>query len=1395
MKIWTVPLNNDMILKMGAGREVTNTSRLMNTNNLYDRDKEFAEDVKRNGNNIFSQKLFGTIIGGFDSRSTDTTSKFGYITMTVPYISPLSYAGKSAPLSKILDIENIEVDKLVRGKSLLIIPTDYKTVIATLGNKAKPVQLNFTEYKKLTCFLIPIEIFNEYKIILSNQIILSGAFAFSFLLSSLNLDIIENELNNTFANYSASDKTKSIATRYKYVKSALINGSITDCILWYYPVIPVEYRSYQTGGETHVPLDVINVLYNSLLILNNTVKESILYKIQHPEPNFCNTISNIVNKYKCVDDYSQNNFINDLFTMCKKYFDYFTSEVFLNTINELQTNILDEYLFNKRTKTKAFTEVPYEHPNEQSIAQRMGGKEGFVRDSVTDRRIDFSGRSVITVNPDLELDEISIPYDILKKWFLKGIKSKIKNRLKNSNFPPTTYTDSIINTAILDYRHHHAVLYKSDNDDLTENLDKIFREEIYNYTEEVCKHCRVVDIRYPSLHRWNVMGAKIVPDYINKSIGIHPLIVSAYNADFDGDQKSLFNISTPKAIEEVDNVMLFSKNAYDAHGNPRHMPTQECITGLYVATKMEEGSEPTRTFTSVNHLKNEYKLGRVDIDAVVKISTTEEISTVGRFILNSDLPIPIEPIIKETKAKGLTKKGVSKLLGQLIELSSDDNDKLRYYHDYIKDFGFKVITKYGLSLGLSDLIEPKNKEELIKTYEEDYLKISNQDLNIKEKYDVQIERGMKFSYDMLDAVKKTLQPDNPVRLLVDSGSRGSWTGIVQLIGARGIMEDPYGNYLPKAVTTNFCSGISIADGVIGSYGGANGSVSKSRLTADTGALARNLAYALHTLNITQGDCGDTEGYLIQPCLHHKVIRDELGNLYILNGYTKELIFTFGITTLKDTNIKVTYDGDVLYDKIAVYNFYHKRILDKYLWNTIPAISEFVNNNINKLDIPYILNTDFNIEYMDINHFKIYDRNQNLIINYQRDYKINDFIGRVLIDGTYITSNNIDVLKEKLTDSPHGIFIRSPLSCKSPNGICSKCFGLSYTDYPKTLVPVGSAVGMLVAHIIGELLTQASMRVFHTGGTALGGSTKTLFSEAKKIIQNKIVLNKDMSEKVKKVSDAFKYNLDSDFIPSVINGVQELYKEHKAIPSGLPKHLTYEDLGMIYYGAYLDITKAVLNTFKELFIQEGSDMESIYAEVVIKQMMSVVNIVNSGDTKLYKGSDVTWFEFCTQNRDIVRLGLKPAVCIPVKYSLNKMSSSVGTDNAYLKASFDNFKRSLITSTYNYGVTYNDSDNDNIAPILFGQKYNVGKELTKKLLQVYTEINNNLPKYTKINLENTYIEADTDNSTPEIIETDIYDDIFNFDNPPETVKEDTIEDTTVVLDENPVLETSFGGRKEE
>ncbi len=468
----------------------------------------------------------------------------------------------------------------------------------------------------------------------------------------------------------------------------------------------------------------------------------------------------------------------------------------------------------------------------KSLADMLKGKQGRFRQNLLGKRVDYSGRSVIVVGPELDLDECGLP----KKMALEIFKPFIIQKILNKD---------------LAYNVKGATKMIDEKDD-----------EVWPILEDVVKGRVVLLNRAPTLHRLGIQAFK--PVLIEgEAIRIHPMVCSAFNADFDGDQMAVHLPLSDKAQEEAKRLMLSSENLLKpATGTPIVSPSQDMVLGCYWMTQAEDDQKGEgKIFGSPKEAKLALDYEKINIRAKIKVRIDGEIveTTAGRVIFNQALPDDIE---YQNEAMGSGKlKGVVADIIKKYEPS-----KAHHMLDEIKNLGYKYATLSGVSWGMDDLIIPEKKHDVIAAAEkknEEVEEYYEQGLfSEEEKSDKIVEIWTKAKNEIEDLVPEALPEYGSVLTITDSGSRGSWSQPIQMAGMKGLVVNPSGDVIELPVKSSFKEGFDVLEYFISTHGARKGTVDTALRTASAGYLTRRLVDVSHEVIVTEEDCGDDEGIVL-----------------------------------------------------------------------------------------------------------------------------------------------------------------------------------------------------------------------------------------------------------------------------------------------------------------------------------------------------------------------------------------------------------------------------------------------------------------------------------------------------------------------------------------------------
>ncbi|HVW07934.1 MAG TPA: DNA-directed RNA polymerase subunit beta', partial [Bryobacteraceae bacterium] len=512
----------------------------------------------------------------------------------------------------------------------------------------------------------------------------------------------------------------------------------------------------------------------------------------------------------------------------------------------------------------------------KSLSDTLKGKQGRFRQNLLGKRVDYSGRSVIVVGPELKLHQCGLP----KKMALELFKPFIYHRLEQ--------------------RGHCTTIKQAK--ELVEQQDPV----VWDILEEVIKDHPILLNRAPTLHRLGIQAFEPVL-VEGKAIKLHPLTCTAFNADFDGDQMAVHIPLSPEAQIEASTLMLASNNILSpAHGGPIAIPTQDMVLGVYYLTKARLGTKGEgRTFASTDDVMIALEMGEVETLTPIKLRYTGKVidlmkafdnqnvlhtepiefvkqymeTTVGRVILNDALPEDM-PFVNGL----LKKKGLAQLV-QHCYLKFGLATTVQML-DEIKKLGFLYATRAGISIGIDDMVVPGSKQRLVKDAEKAVIEVQQQyqegAITQGERYNKIIEIWSKVTERVADEMFKSMEEDdrtgrylNPIYIMADSGARGSKQQIRQVSGMRGLMAKPSGEIIETPITANFREGLNVLQYFISTHGARKGLADTALKTADSGYLTRRLCDVAQDVIVTELDCGTSDGIYVEPIIESGEIIEPL----------------------------------------------------------------------------------------------------------------------------------------------------------------------------------------------------------------------------------------------------------------------------------------------------------------------------------------------------------------------------------------------------------------------------------------------------------------------------------------------------------------------------------------
>ena len=531
----------------------------------------------------------------------------------------------------------------------------------------------------------------------------------------------------------------------------------------------------------------------------------------------------------------------------KKLLEFHAPEVIVRNEKRMLQEAVDALIDNsaRRTQSQAAALVSQKRPL-RSLADMLKGKQGRFRQNLLGKRVDYSGRSVIVVGPELRLEECGLPKQMALELFKPFVINKIIARELAHNI-------------------------KGANRLIEEAAD-----DVWAILEEVIQNKYVLLNRAPTLHRLGIQAFKpILVEGL--AIKIHPMVCAAFNADFDGDQMAVHLPLSDEAQKEAREIMLSSKNLLKpATGESIAVPTQDSVLGVYYLSKMKDGLKGEgKVFGDGKEAVLAYQFGEIDLQAKIKVrivgSSVSNISnisnnrglietSVGRVIFNLALPEDF-PFVNQ----GLKSKDIKVLIGRIfMEYGVSETSKIL---DKIKKVGFEYATKSGISWGMDDLMIPKEKKQIIEESRkqieviENYYERGLLTAGEKKSRNIEIWKGATDKIENL--VPASLDPNGSVFAIVDSRARGSWKQLTQIAGLKGLVQNPAGDIIDLPIISSFKEGFNVLEYFISTHGARKGSADTALRTASAGYLTRRLVDVAQDVVITEADCGDDAGLIIK----------------------------------------------------------------------------------------------------------------------------------------------------------------------------------------------------------------------------------------------------------------------------------------------------------------------------------------------------------------------------------------------------------------------------------------------------------------------------------------------------------------------------------------------------
>lgn len=999
-----------------------------------------------------------------------------------------------------------------------------------------------------------------------------GAAAIQKRLETFDLDAESEQLREIIATGKGQKKTRALKRLKVVTAFQATTNKPTGMVLDAVPVIPPDLRPMvQLDGGRFATSD-LNDLYRRVINRNNRLK---------------------------------------------RLLDLGAPEIIVNNEKRMLQEAVDS-LFDNGRRGRPVT-GPGNRPL-KSLSDMLKGKQGRFRQNLLGKRVDYSGRSVIVVGPQLKLHQCGLP----KQMALELFKPFVMKRLVDLD---------------------HAQNIKS-----AKRMVERARPVVWDVLEEVITEHPVLLNRAPTLHRLGIQAFE--PQLVEgKAIQIHPLVCSAFNADFDGDQMAVHVPLSAEAQAEARILMLSSNNILKpADGRPVTMPTQDMIIGLYhLTSEVEDGKGAGRAFSSVSEARMAFDAGDLELGSRVKLRLADVVptpgtelpeglepddqgrvpaltveTTLGRALFNQTLPVDY-PFVDSV----VDKKRLSSIVNDLAERYS--KVQVAASLDALKEYGFHWATRSGTTVAISDVVTPPRKLEILEGYETKATKVQVQYerglITDDERRQELIEIWTQATNEVAKEMEANLPKTNTIYKMVSSGARGNWMQLRQIAGMRGLVSNPKGDIIPRPIRANFREGLSVLEFFISTHGSRKGLADTALRTADSGYLTRRLVDVSQDVIIREDDCGTDRG-------------------------------------LKMPIAQRTGDGAL-------------------------------------------------VEHDDV-ETSVYARTL-----------AEDVVGK---DGAVLAEAGIDlgdvVIDALIAAGVEEVKVRSVLTCDSRVGTCAACYGRSLAT--GKLVDIGEAVGIIAAQSIGEPGTQLTMRTFHTGGVAGDDITQGLPRVVELFEARTPKGVSPIAEATGRVTIE-----DTDKARKIMLTPDDGSEEH-AYPVSKRARLLVGDGDHVQVGTQLTVgsidPKQVLRILgpravqmhlvdevQNVYRQQGVSIHDKHIEVIVRQMLRRITIIESGNADLLPGELAERGRFEEENRRVVAEGGKPASGRPELMGITK--ASLATESWLSAASFQETTRVLTEAAMNA-----KSD-----PLL-GLKENV---ILGKLIPAGT----GLPRYRNVKVEPT------------------------------------------------------------
>ena len=961
----------------------------------------------------------------------------------------------------------------------------------------------------------------------------------------------------------------------------------------------------------------------------------------------------------------------------------------------------------------------------KSLSDMLKGKQGRFRQNLLGKRVDYSGRSVIVVGPELKMHQCGLPKEMALELFKPFVMKRLVERGQASNIKAAKRQVERIGPGV------------------------------WEALEEVIKEHPVLLNRAPTLHRLGIQAFEPIL-WEGRAIKLHPLVCTAFNADFDGDQMACHLPLSVEAQSEARTLMLSSHNILSTKdGKPVAVPSQDMILGTYYLTVVRKDTEDkAKRFANYDEVMLAYDSGVIGLQDVIYIRIEGYglvKTTAGRLIFNEALYPEIRQFVKEedgtwSLGKVMDKKMVGKLVDQCFQAFG--NEKTAELLDRIKSLGYSFARRAGMTIAIADIKVPEVKAGIVEEADTEVNKVSRLYrrglITEEERYRKTIDLWNEAIDNVTEAMMDNMAADqdgfNPVYMMAISGARGNKQQIRQLAGMRGLMADPSGRIIDLPIKANFKEGLTVLDYFTSSHGARKGLADTALRTADSGYLTRRLVDVSQDVIVREEDCDvvgidlarerarlarntkDALTYLKDDLIGRVLDRDvvdpmtgeviadaesivteatiealaesqvksialrgaQLGSDSDINHTNIVQTIALGEvddtirTTLRNTMIENMLGKDTVYpviDSEGVEIFpAHTALTEEgieAILNSDVKEVQVRNNEIHGIEVEAILEGTGVIEPLK-------DR---IVGRTAAEELINKETGEVIVP---LNGEITDELADEVVKHYDTVKIRSVLTCRSPYGVCMKCYGRDLGTGGQ--VQVGEAVGIIAAQSIGEPGTQLTMRTFHTGGVAGDDITQGLprveeLFEARRPKRNAIIA--EVEGTVRVVPNDNKKGTNTIFITTA-EGEEFDY----LIPYG--SRIIVKDGDVVSLGARLtegsinphDIMRVMgteatqrylVYEVQKVYKSQGVEINDKHIEVIVRQMLHKVKIEDAGDADVLPGDSIDVNTFEEENRRLRLNGKQEATGVRTLLGITK--AALATDSFLSAASFQETTRVL------------------------------------------------------------------------------------------------------------------------